>query len=171
MVAPPPPPAPGMTPPKPPSESSRRSSQDYGSPNYVSTFIVTFSGSYKSGLVNSQDIDLRAICWYFTKSQILNKRKERLPTWYHTMRQRQDARCRFQAPWMPACRYVEENGSAAMPATKMLAGVTIELNLGQYIACTPLSSANKAAHSGFEKERTMGRHFEIQLITFRRSYD
>ena len=52
---------------------------------------------------------------------------------------------------MPGCRYVEEISLAAMPATKRLAGVKPEVNLGE--TCTPPSSANKAAHSGFETQR------------------
>ena len=42
---------------------------------------------------------------------------------------------------MPSCRYGEENGSATMLAAKRSVGVT------------PLPSANKAAHSGFETQR------------------
>ena len=54
---------------------------------------------------------------------------------------------------MPARRYVEENGSATMLATKRLVGVTPELNLREHVTCTPPPSANKAAHSGFETQR------------------
>ena len=45
---------------------------------------------------------------------------------------------------MPSCRYVEEIGSAAMLATKRLAGVAPEVNLRECITCMPLSCANKA---------------------------
>ena len=51
---------------------------------------------------------------------------------------------------MLACRYVEENGSAAMLATKRLAGVTPEVKLSEHVKCTPPPSTNKAAHSGCE---------------------
>ena len=51
---------------------------------------------------------------------------------------------------MPARRYVEEIGSAAMLATKRSAGVTPEVNLRECVTHKPLPSANKAVHSGFE---------------------
>ena len=54
---------------------------------------------------------------------------------------------------MPAHRYMEEIGLAAMLATKRLAGVAPEVNLGECVAHTPLSSVNKVAHSGFETQR------------------
>ena len=54
---------------------------------------------------------------------------------------------------MPAHRYVEETGLAAILATKRSAGVTPEVNLREYVTCMPLLSANKAAHSGFENQR------------------
>ena len=54
---------------------------------------------------------------------------------------------------MPACRYVEENGSAAMLATKRSAGVTPEVNLGECVTGMPPPSTNKAAHSGIETQR------------------
>ena len=50
---------------------------------------------------------------------------------------------------MPACRYVEENGSAIMLATKRL-GVAPEVNFREHVTCMPPQSINKAAHSGFE---------------------
>ena len=53
---------------------------------------------------------------------------------------------------MPACRYMEEYGSAAMLATKRSAGVTPEMNLREHITRTPLPM-NKSAHSGFETQR------------------
>ena len=56
---------------------------------------------------------------------------------------------------MPGCRYMEDIGSAAMLATERLAGVAPEVNLRELVAHTPLPSANKAAHSGFE---TQSRH-------------
>ena len=54
---------------------------------------------------------------------------------------------------MPAHRYVEENGSAAMLATGNLAGVAPEVNLRKHVTHTPLLRANKAAHSSFETQR------------------
>ena len=51
---------------------------------------------------------------------------------------------------MPAHRYVEEIDSAAMLAAKRLAGVAPQLNLRDHVTHMLLSSANKAAHSGFE---------------------
>ena len=54
---------------------------------------------------------------------------------------------------MSAHRYVEENGLAAMLATKRSAGVTPEVNLRECVAHTPLPSVNKAARSGFETQR------------------
>ena len=54
-------------------------------------------------------------------------------------------------------RYVEEKGSTAMLAVKRLAGVAPELNLNEHVTHTPLPSANKAAHSGFESQR---RHYQ-----------
>ena len=54
---------------------------------------------------------------------------------------------------MPAHRYMEENGLAAMLATKKLAGVAPEVNLQEHVPHTPPPSANKAAHSGFETQK------------------
>ena len=51
---------------------------------------------------------------------------------------------------MPARRYMGEIGSAAMLASKRLAGVVPEMNLREHATCTPLQSANKGAHSGFQ---------------------
>ena len=48
---------------------------------------------------------------------------------------------------------MDEIGLAAMLATKRLAGVAPEVNLGECVAHTCLPSANKAAHSGFETQR------------------
>ena len=56
----------------------------------------------------------------------------------------QYVRTQFHTPPMPAYRYVEEKGSV---------GVSPELNPGECVTCTPLPSANKAAHSGFEIQR------------------
>ena len=53
---------------------------------------------------------------------------------------------------MPARRYVEENGSAAMLATKMSAGVAPEVNLRERVYML-LPSVNKAAHSGCDTHR------------------
>ena len=57
---------------------------------------------------------------------------------------------------MHSRKYIEEIGSAAMQATKTdkrLTGVAPEVNLMECITCTPLPSANKAAHFGFETQR------------------
>ena len=71
----------------------------------------------------------------------------RASDWSHTVRQRQCDRSQFQTPPMPAYRYMEENGSAAMLPAKRLAVVTPEVNLRECITHTPLPSVNKAAHS------------------------
>ena len=61
---------------------------------------------------------------------------------------------------MPACRYVEENGSTAMLAAKR-SGVTpeplAEVNLKEHVTCMPPPSINNAVHSGFE---TLRRHHQ-----------
>ena len=54
---------------------------------------------------------------------------------------------------MPVRRYVEENGSAAMVATKRFVGVTLEVNLWKCVTHMSPPSMNKAAHSGFETHR------------------
>ena len=59
----------------------------------------------------------------------------------------------FWVPPMPACRHVEENGLAAMLATKRLVAVAPEVNLREHVTYMPLPSTNKAAHSGFETQR------------------
>ena len=46
---------------------------------------------------------------------------------------------------MLVCKYVDENGSAAMLATKRSAGVTPEVNLREHILHIPPPSENKAA--------------------------
>ena len=76
---------------------------------------------------------------------------ERLPGL--TLRQWWHDRFRFRAPPMPSCRYGEENGLAAMLATKRLAGATSGVNLRECVTGTPLRNVNKAAHSGFETQR------------------
>ena len=55
---------------------------------------------------------------------------------------------------MSAHRYVEENGSAAMLATKKSAGVAP--NLRERVTRMPLLSADKAAHSGDIKVQNRG---------------
>ena len=58
---------------------------------------------------------------------------------------------------MLVCKYVYENGSAAMLAAKRSAGVAPEVNLREYVTHTPLPNSIKAAHSGFE---TQSRHHQ-----------
>ena len=45
---------------------------------------------------------------------------------------------------------MEESNLAAIPVIKRSAGVTPEVNLNEHVTHMPLSSTNKAAHSGFE---------------------
>ena len=67
-----------------------------------------------------------------------------------------------------ACsQYMEENGSAAMLATKRLAGVTPEVNLRYYVTYTPPPSVNKATHSGFEIQR---RHHQKSKTGYQRPH-
>ena len=54
----------------------------------------------------------------------------------------------FRDPSMPALRYMEENGLAAMSA-----GVTPEVKLRKRVTLMPLSIVNKVAHSGLEIQR------------------
>ena len=54
---------------------------------------------------------------------------------------------RFRAIPMPAHRYMEQIGSAAILETKKSAGVAPELNLWEHVTHTPPPSTNKAAHS------------------------
>ena len=54
---------------------------------------------------------------------------------------------------MPAHRYMEENGSAAMLPAKRSVGVAPEVNLREHETHTPLPSMNKAAQSGFGTQR------------------
>ena len=51
---------------------------------------------------------------------------------------------------VPTCRYMEENGLAAMAAAKRSAGVIPEVSLRKCVTCMPPPSANKAAHSDTE---------------------
>ena len=53
-----------------------------------------------------------------------------------------------RTPPITSCRYVEENGTAAMLATKRSAGVTPEENLGECVTWMSLLSAN-----GFKTKR------------------
>ena len=55
---------------------------------------------------------------------------------------------------MPAHRYMEENGSAAMLAAKRSAGDA------QHVTHMPPPSVNKTTHSGFETQR---RHHEKSI--------
>ena len=50
---------------------------------------------------------------------------------------------------------------AIILVTKRSAGVTPEVNLGEYVTCMPLSSANKAADYGFNTQR---RHYQTSEI-------
>ena len=54
---------------------------------------------------------------------------------------------------MPARRYVEKIGSAAMLATKESAGVAPEVNLREHATHISPPSRNKATYSGFETGR------------------
>ena len=54
---------------------------------------------------------------------------------------------------MPAHRYMEENGLAAMLATKRSEGVAPEVKLRECVTHVPPSSMIKAVHSGFETQR------------------
>ena len=54
---------------------------------------------------------------------------------------------------MLACRYVEENGLAAILAAKRSAGVAAEVNLKEPVTHTPPPSVNEAAHSSLETQR------------------
>ena len=70
------------------------------------------------------------------------------PVWYNAAWSHN--RCQFQAPPMPAYRYVEENGLAAKLAVKISVDVTLEMNLNEHVTHTPPPSANKTTHSGEE---------------------
>ena len=73
---------------------------------------------------------------------------------------------------MPAHRYVEENGSAAILAAKRLAGVASEVNLGEHITHMPPPSVNKAAHSGFQIHRRHHLKYEtgVSVAPQKRAY-
>ena len=58
---------------------------------------------------------------------------------------------------MPAHRYVEENGSDAMLATKRSAGVAQEVNLKECVTHTLLPSVHDDGHYGF---KTLKRHHQ-----------
>ena len=47
------------------------------------------------------------------------------------------------------------DGSAAMLAARMLAGVTLEMNLGKCVTHMAPTSLSKSAHSGFETKRRL----------------
>ena len=55
---------------------------------------------------------------------------------------------------MPAHSYMEENGSAAILATKRSAGATPVLNLMEHVTYIHKWCTNKAAHSSFETFET-----------------
>ena len=88
--------------------------------------------------------------WKFKLSQ--HSSVGRASAWSHTVRQQQHSSTWFWAPPIPVHRYMEENGSAAMLATKRSAGVTPEVNFMEYVTCMSVLSTNKAAHSGFETQ-------------------
>ena len=56
-------------------------------------------------------------------------------------------RSQFQAPPMLVCKYMDENGSAAMLATKRSAGIR------EHTLQMPWPSVKEAVHSGFETQR------------------
>ena len=74
----------------------------------------------------------------------------RASAWSYTVREWQHDRSWFQAPPMPAHRYVEENGLATINRS---AGVVPEVNLRECVTCMPWPSTNKVAHSGFETQK------------------
>ena len=51
----------------------------------------------------------------------------------------------LEPPPMLVCKYVDENGSATMLATKRSTGVTPEVNLREHTSHIPPPSENKAA--------------------------
>ena len=60
---------------------------------------------------------------------------------------------------------------APMLAAKRSAGVTPEVNLGEPVTYTPLSSVNKAAHSGFETQRRHHQKYKTGVsVSLKRSY-
>ena len=84
---------------------------------------------------------------FFLSRAGIGQSVERLPQWWHDESQ-------FQAPPMPAHRYVEDKSLAAMLATKRSAGVTPEVNLGKCVTHRSPPSVNNAAHSGFKTQET-----------------
>ena len=64
---------------------------------------------------------------------------------------------------MPSCRYIEENGLAAILATKRLAGAASGVNLRECVTGTPLPNVNKAAYSGFETQRRCPKRVSMAL--------
>ena len=60
---------------------------------------------------------------------------------------------------MPSCRYVEDNGLAAM----RLAGAASGVNLRECVTGTPLPNVNKAGHSGFETQRRCPKRVSVAL--------
>ena len=71
---------------------------------------------------------------------------------FHTVRQWHDNPQSRALP-MLVHKYVDENGSAVMPAAKRSADVTPEMNLREHTSYTPLPSADKTAHSGFKTQK------------------
>ena len=67
---------------------------------------------------------------------------------------------------MPACRYVEKNGSATMLAVKGSAGVAPEVNLREHVTHTPLANANKALkpRGGISRSPEQGYHWPRKII-------
>ena len=77
----------------------------------------------------------------------------RASAWSHTMGYH---RSWSQAPPMLVCKYMDENGSAAMLAAKRSAGVTPEVNL-KILFTQAMKHACEGSHPGFE---TQGRHHQ-----------
>ena len=69
---------------------------------------------------------------------------------------------------MPAYRYMEEIGSAAMLAAKRLAGVTPEVNLRDHVTCMPRASDTvQGSHfSGLTKFPDFSLTFPVFLAIF-----
>ena len=60
----------------------------------------------------------------------------------------------FESGILPVLKHAcGEQGPATLLAVKRFAGVTPEMNLRECTSYTPLPSANKAVHSGFETQR------------------
>ena len=58
---------------------------------------------------------------------------------------------------------MDENGSAAMLATKRLAGVAPEINLRECVTHMPMPSLNKVTHSGFQAYRRRHQKFKTGI--------